>query len=80
MTMVVDSKQLAKRGTVTLNTTAAGGFMQLSEDSLRNIVPKLNGSPAGNALSNAMLDGTLVKGVAYVDKSTGELKIIRVNN
>ena len=79
MTMVIDSKQLAKNGTTKLDPEAAGGVMQLSDSSLDAIVNALGGSPAAMALDAAMSSGTLVKAVAYVDKVTGELKIVRVD-
>lgn len=84
MTMVIDSKQLALNGTTSLSSTAAGSaelgknVLQLSDESLRVISDRLNGSPAGNAVLDAMNDGTLVKAVAYVDKSTGHLKVVPV--
>ncbi|WP_149028918.1 hypothetical protein [Serpentinimonas barnesii] len=55
--------------------------MQLSDDSLRVIAQRLTdkGSPAGKTIGNALRAGTLVKAVAFVDKSTGELKIVRVD-
>lgn len=79
MTMVIDSKQLAINGTTSLDPKAAGGLMQLSDDSLKVIADRLGSSPAGNAVLDAMNDGTLVKAVAYVDKSTGQLKIVPVS-
>ena len=84
MTMVIDSKQLAMNGTTNLSSTAAGtaelgkNVLQLSDESLRVISDRLNGSPAGNAVLDAMNDGTLVKAVAYVDKGTGQLKVVPV--
>ena len=81
MTMVIDSKQLAKNGTVNLDSKAAGGVMQLSDDSLRTVSSKLSDAlPAKQTILNAIEDGTLIKAVAYVDKTTGELKIVRVEN
>ena len=78
--MVIDSKQLAKNGSTALDPAAAGGEMQLSDASLDAIVDRLGrNSAAGQAVKGAMEDGTLVKAVAYVDKATGELKIVRVN-
>jgi len=85
MTMVIDSKQLAINGTTNLSSTAAGSaelgknVMQLSDESLdvvrRNLGPS---SPAGQAIFDAQQSGTLVKAVAYVDKGTGQLKIVPV--
>ncbi|MBT9160807.1 MAG: hypothetical protein DDT26_02103 [Dehalococcoidia bacterium] len=83
-TLVIDSKQLAKSGATNLNPRAAGTaqhrrpVMQLSDDSLRVIIDRLQGSPAGNAVQQAMENNTLEKAVAFVDKSTGELKIVRI--
>ena len=79
MTMVIDSKQLAKNGTVNLDSKAAGGVMQLSDSSLDVVVNKLGGSPAAAALDTAMSSGTLEKAAAYIDKVTGELKIVRID-
>lgn len=59
MTMVIDSKQLAINGTTSLDPKAAGGLMQLSDDSLKVISDRLGSSPAGNAVLDAMNDGTL---------------------
>jgi hypothetical protein len=78
MTMVIDSKQLAINGTTSLDPKAAGGVMQLSDESLRTVVGRLDGTPAGKAVESALDSGTLVKAVAYVDKKTGELKIVPV--
>jgi filamentous hemagglutinin len=80
MTMVIDSKQLAVNGTTSLDPKAAGGFMQLSDDSLRAVLFKLpDTSLAKQAILNAQFDGTLAKAVSYVDKTTGQLKIVPVN-
>jgi filamentous hemagglutinin len=78
MTLIIDSKQLAKNGTTGLNPEAAGGLMQLSDGSLTAMLPKLGSTPASNAIDQAMLAGTLLKAVAFIDRTTGELKIIPV--
>jgi filamentous hemagglutinin len=85
MTMVIDSKQLAINGTTNLSSTAAGSaelgknVMQLSDESLTIISARLpDNSPAKTALDQAQKNGTLVKAVAYVDKTTGQLKIVPV--
>lgn len=85
MTMVIDSKQLAMNGTTSLSSTAAGSaelgknVLQLSDDSLSVISSRLpDSSPAKNALDQAQKNDTLVKAVAYVDKTTGQLKIVPV--
>ena len=86
MTMVIDSKQLAINGTTSLDPKAAGSaelgknVMQLSDESLAAVLSKLpNNSPAKQAILNAQFDGTLAKAVSYVDKTTGQLKIVPVN-
>ncbi len=80
-TMVIDSKQLAINGSTSLDPRAAGGVMQLSDDSLDVIAQRLTeqGSATGLTLQRAIANKTLVKAVAFVDKSTGELKIVRVD-
>jgi hypothetical protein len=86
MTMVIDSKQLAMNGTTSLSSTAAGtaelqkNVLQLSDESLAAVLFKLpDTSPAKQAILNAQFDGTLAKAVSYVDKTTGQLKIVPVN-
>ena len=85
MTMVIDSKQLAINGTTSLDPKSAGSaelgknVMQLSDESLTIISARLpDNSPAKTALDQAQKNGTLVKAVAYVDKTTGQLKIVPV--
>jgi hypothetical protein len=84
MTMVIDSKQLAINGTTNLSSSAAGSaelgkkVLQLSDESLKVVTAKLGDSPASQAIKDAQDSGTLVKAVAYVDKTTGQLKIVPV--
>ena len=84
MTMVIDSKQLAINGTTNLSSTAAGTaelgkkVLQLSDESLKVVTAKLGDSPASQAIKDAQDSGNLVKAVAYVDKTTGQLKIVPV--
>ena len=85
MTMVIDSKQLAINGTTSLSSNAAGtaelgkNVLQLSDESLSIISSRLpDNSPAKIALDQAQKNDTLVKAVAYVDKTTGQLKIVPV--
>lgn len=79
LTMTVDSKQLGKKG-VTLNPKAADGTMQMSDEWDDAVLKKLDkNSEARKAIEAAKENGTLVKGVAYVDKATGELKLVRIN-
>jgi hypothetical protein len=80
MTMVIDSKQLAKSGSTSLDPQAAGGVMQLSDVSLDVVMRNIgDSSPAVQAIRRAQNSDTLVKAVAYVDKTTGELKVVPVN-
>lgn len=78
-TMIIDSKQLAKSGSVSLDSKAAGGFLQLSNSSLEVIIERLDKSPAALAVERAMENGTLLKSAAYVDKKTGSLKFINLD-
>jgi filamentous hemagglutinin len=79
LTMVVDSKQLGQKG-VKLDPNAAGGKMQMSsewDDVVLNRLDKK--SEAYKAIDSARSSGTLVKGVAYVDKSTEKLMLVRID-
>lgn len=78
MTLVIDSKQLAKNGTTSLNPEAAGGALQLSDASLRITAQRLGNSPAGLAVRQELDEGSLVKAVTFVDKNDGKLKIMKI--
>ncbi|MFV5365351.1 DUF637 domain-containing protein [Acinetobacter oleivorans] len=79
LTMVVDSKQLGPKG-VTLDPKAAGGNMQMSNEWDRAVLAKLDqNSEAYKAVFAARQNGTLVKGAAYVDKSTEKLMLVRID-
>lgn len=79
LTMTVDSKQLNSKG-IKLDPKAAGGTMQMSDDWDRAVLAKLNpNSEARQAIETTKENGTLVKGVAYVDKTTGQLKLVRID-
>ena len=62
-----------------LSPAAAGKTVQMSDEwvekVLDNLVPT---SPAAIAIEKALRNGTLVKGVAAIDKSSGKLIILRV--
>lgn len=59
---------------------AAGGTMQMSDDWDKVVLNKLDkNSDARKAIEAAQENGTLIKGAAYVDKSTGQLKLVRIN-
>jgi hypothetical protein len=80
MTMIIDSKQLAKNGTTSLDPKAAGGVMQLSDRSISVVLDRLDDlSPAKLAIDAAKDNGTLLKAVAFVDKATGKLKVVPVS-
>lgn len=58
----------------------SGGTMQMSERWDEMVLEKLNqNGEAYKALSAARDSGTLVKGAAYVDKTTGKLNLVRIN-
>lgn len=79
LTLSVDSKQVGLKG-ATLDPKAAGGQMQMSaewDDAVLRRLP--DDSPAKRAILAAKEDGTLVKAVAYVDKNTGALNLIRID-
>lgn len=79
LTMVVDSKQLNSKGVV-LNHNAAGGTMQMSNNWDDIVLEKLDtNGEAYKAIRSAQKNGTLVKGAAYVDKTTGKLNLVRIN-
>ncbi len=79
LTMIVDSKQLGQKG-VKLDPNAAGGKMQMSGQWDQVVLNKLNpNSEAYKAIDSAKANGTLVKGIAYVDKSTEKLMLVRID-
>lgn len=79
LTMVVDSKQLGQKG-IKLDPKAAGGNMQMSGEWDTAVLSKLDkNSEAYKAVFAARQNGTLVKGAAYVDKSTEKLMLVRID-
>ncbi|MCS4300150.1 MULTISPECIES: DUF637 domain-containing protein [Acinetobacter] len=79
MTMLVDSKQQNSRG-ISLIEKAAGGQMQMSEAWIARVMLKLDkNSETYKAVTQAVKDGTLVKGIAYVDKAKEKLMMIRID-
>jgi filamentous hemagglutinin len=78
VTIVLDSKQV-NNGAAKLSE-GAGGQLQLTDAWVQAVLDRLDAnSPAHIAVSRALQDGTLTKGVAGVDKSTGKLVIVRIN-
>jgi filamentous hemagglutinin len=53
--------------------------MQLTDAWVQNVLLRINKtSPAYGAVNSALKNGTLVKGIAGVDRTTGALTIIRI--
>ena len=79
LTMTVDSKQLNSKG-IKLDPKAANGTMQMSDEWDDVVLAKLDkNSEARKAIEAAKANGSLVKGVAYVDKNSKKLKLVRIN-
>jgi filamentous hemagglutinin len=77
VTILMDSKQITN-GSTTLSQ-GAGGAMQLTDSWVKNVLGNIDQTSAAyNAIENAMANGTLVKGVAGVDRTTGQVTIVRV--
>jgi len=78
VTILLDSKQMAKGAAKV--STGAGKEMQLTDAWVKNVMTKLDQtSPAYLAIEAARNNGTLVKGVAGVDRTTGALTVLKVN-
>ncbi|WP_158229192.1 hypothetical protein [Collimonas sp. PA-H2] len=78
VTILLDSKQIAN-GTLKLSPDAAGNTMQMSDQWVQNVLFKLDPtSPAYKAVDAALKNNTLVKGVAGVDRATGQVTIVRI--
>ena len=79
LTLLADSKQVGGRG-VALDPKAAGAQMQMSAEWDEAVLRRLpDDSPAKQAILAAKENGTLVKAVAYVDKNTGTLNLVRID-
>lgn len=77
VTILMDSKQM-NDGVIKLSA-GAGGAIQMSDAWVANVLRNLDqNSAAYKAVKTALDDGTLVKGVAAVDKATGAVTIVRV--
>lgn len=58
----------------------AAGSIALKAGTDRVVMDRLpDNSEAKAAISAALKEGTLVKGVAYVDKATGKLNMVRID-
>jgi hypothetical protein len=78
VTILMDSKQIVN-GSTSLSE-GAGGEMQLTRPWIDNVLLNIpdKTSPAYQAVKSALDNGTLVKGVAGVDRTTGQLTIVRI--
>ncbi len=77
VTILLDSKQIAN-GSAKLSV-GAGKQMQLTDKWVQAVLFKLDkNSPAYKAVETARDNGTLVKGIAGVDRNTGQLTMVRV--
>ncbi|HGH6601259.1 TPA: DUF637 domain-containing protein [Neisseria meningitidis] len=76
--LIVESKQI-RNGTVQLNPNGAGGYTQMSEDWIRQVLDQLpDGSPAKAAVFKANQNGKLKTAIAGVDRQTGKAVILSV--
>ncbi|EIK94555.1 hypothetical protein PMM47T1_20718 [Pseudomonas sp. M47T1] len=72
---LLESKQI--NGGISLGSTVNN--VQMSSDWVSAVLSKLDSSsPAYAAVKNAVDDGTLVKGVIGVDRSTGKLVMVKL--
>jgi hypothetical protein len=77
-TMLVESRQLNKDGSISLPPNSAKQAFFLSDTWISRINEKLDSSSAAKeGILNAQFTGILIKCVAYVDD--GELKMVPVN-
>ncbi|UPG87711.1 hemagglutinin repeat-containing protein [Luteibacter aegosomatis] len=77
VTIILDSKQI-RGGSASLSTDA--GVQQLSDRWIDNVMANLDpSSDAYKAISKAQKTGTLVKGVAGVDRNTGRPVLLKIN-
>lgn len=78
--MPIDSKQMAKNGSVKMDPQAAKSTMQMSDQWINAVLTELdNTDAAAKAVKAAIQTNTLVKAVAFIDRATGELKILRIS-
>jgi filamentous hemagglutinin len=75
--LLLDSKQLTN-GAAKLQK-GVGNSVQLTEAWIDSVLAKLDvNSEVYKKVSDAVLNGTLVKGVVGVDRATGKVTVIRV--
>jgi hypothetical protein len=74
---VLDSKQIAKSGNMSVSNKGAGGTRQMSPDWVKNVSSKLDkNNPVKKAVDEAIDNGKINTGLVGVDKKTGELIFI----
>ncbi|WP_255221020.1 hemagglutinin repeat-containing protein [Herbaspirillum rubrisubalbicans] len=74
---ILDSKQMTD-GSLSLSK-GAGDAIQLTTRWVENVLNRIDkSSPAYQAVKDAMTEGSLVKGVIGLDKTTGQLMMVRV--
>ncbi|WP_455046296.1 hypothetical protein, partial [Leptotrichia trevisanii] len=80
---ILDSKQIAKSGNMSVSNKGAGGARQMSPDWVRNVSSKLDkNNPVKKAVDEAIDKGKINTGLVGIDKKTGELIFIptRITN
>ena len=78
ITILASCQQLPD-GSVELDPDAAGGFMQMSDDWVENVLDKLDrNSAAWKTVIAAEENGTLFKAVVGVDRVSGNLSLVRL--
>lgn len=79
VTLLIESKQV-NSGAMRLNPNAAGNHMQMSDEWVRVVLGRLDKSSEAYAAINAAIEqGTLVKGLTGLDKTSGSLMIVRID-
>jgi|GEM_PF-1544744 len=80
---VLDSKQIAKSGNMSVSNKGVGGTRQMSPDWVDNVLDKLDTkNETRKAIESAINKGKINTGLVGVDKKTGELIFIptRITN
>ncbi|EJU56128.1 hemagglutinin/hemolysin-related protein [Neisseria meningitidis 93004] len=76
--LIVESKQI-RNGTVQLNPNGAGGYTQMSEDWIKQVITNLpDNHPTKNILREAVRSGKIKTAVTGVDRQTGKAVILPV--
>lgn len=76
--ILAESKQI-RNGTVQLNPKGAGGYTQMSEEWIQQVITNLpDGNPAKTAILKADQDGKLKTAITGVDRQTGKAIIVPI--